>query len=363
MTTKPTNHFNTENALTYFTALTGIHFHSVLKNDGNTFHHFACCKNCRTSVISLISAYNKRASCNLFFCPFGLCHIFHYSDETEILTVSEPLYCGSPASDEYKTLSEKIRQSTSSNKCSFCVCLSPDMLFYSARLFQILLNKFDDNNYCFDFYNQLSCAVTQSDSEAVKKIIDSALEQIMDETGLDFAKTKTACIDIIFMMLNVMQHINENKSSYGTLPFYTLAQAETIGELKEVLTEFSEILIQFTFKTSAIRQNSVIEKAIELIETHYREKITQNTVANAVYLSHSYFSKLFKQVSGYTFSQYLNMVRIKKAKEMLATPFLPIDTIYRAVGFESRSYFGKIFRRLTGITPKEYRDSIVKPNK
>lgn len=363
MTKQPINGFNAENALTYFSSLTGIHFHSVLKNADHTFPHFALCKNCTTSVMDLISAYNHRASCNLFFCPSGLCHIFHYCDETKTLTVSEPLFCGSPSSDEYKVITEKIVQSSPSNKCSFVVCLTPDLLLSAARLFQILINKQNDDMVNHEFFHQLSFAVMQSETETVKNVVDKAFECIVEENGLDFLKTKTACVDLIFTMLNIIKQTGESEALNGPLPFYELAEAKTLGELKEVLIEFCEILIRFSFKTSTIRQHSVIEKAVEMIETRYTEKITQNTVANAVFLSHSYFSKLFKEVTGYTFSQYLNMVRIKKAKELLATPFLPIDAIYRSVGFESRSYFGKIFHRLTGITPKQYRDAIVNQNK
>jgi len=89
------------------------------------------------------------------------------------------------------------------------------------------------------------------------------------------------------------------------------------------------------------------------------QKINQNSVSQAVYLSSSYFSKLFKDITGYNFTEYLNQIRIQKAKELLEQDSVSIDEIPTAVGFLNRSYFGKVFRQITGITPKHYRDSFL----
>ena len=106
------------------------------------------------------------------------------------------------------------------------------------------------------------------------------------------------------------------------------------------------------------RHTELIQNACLFMSQNYQKKLSQNLVAHTVYVSPPYFSKIFKEATGCSFSQYLNRLRITKAKELLAAPLIKTEDVASMVGYESRSYFGKIFRRLTGQTPKEYRDSL-----
>ena len=83
--------------------------------------------------------------------------------------------------------------------------------------------------------------------------------------------------------------------------------------------------------------------------------VTLEDVANEVHLAPSYFSTLFKQSTGSSFREYLNMVRIEESKRLLMTTEHSISDIALATGFEDQSYFTKIFKKHTGLTPKQYR--------
>ena len=76
-----------------------------------------------------------------------------------------------------------------------------------------------------------------------------------------------------------------------------------------------------------------IRLALRYIEEHYREEISQTTVAEAVYLNPSYFSTLFKKSVGKGFSDYLTDLRIEHVKERLATTTEKIKDISTAEGF------------------------------
>lgn len=73
-------------------------------------------------------------------------------------------------------------------------------------------------------------------------------------------------------------------------------------------------------------------------------------------LSPYYFSRLFKEETGYTPHQYLVMVRINAAKYYLKSTNLSIKQITQRCGFSSQSNFCAVFRRFTGETPGVYRD-------
>ena len=78
-------------------------------------------------------------------------------------------------------------------------------------------------------------------------------------------------------------------------------------------------------------------------------------MARRVYLSPSYFSRVFRQETGETFSGYLNRLRIERSKELLRHKELRLTDIAQKVGFEDQSYFTKVFKKLEGVTPLRYR--------
>lgn len=98
-----------------------------------------------------------------------------------------------------------------------------------------------------------------------------------------------------------------------------------------------------------------IAKAIEYISDNYTKQITLAEVAEAVYLSPNYLSKLFLSVSGKNFLDYLSYVRISRAKELLFSSSLSITQVALESGFGSFSSFLRVFRRYTDKTPSEYR--------
>jgi two-component system, response regulator YesN len=99
-----------------------------------------------------------------------------------------------------------------------------------------------------------------------------------------------------------------------------------------------------------------IDSAIQFIQMNYGEALTLKEISNQVYLSTSYFSKLFKEETGMTFVEYLSFVRVQKAKGMLRLSSLPIDIIANHTGFSNQSYFSTAFKKVVGKTPSEYKE-------
>jgi len=87
------------------------------------------------------------------------------------------------------------------------------------------------------------------------------------------------------------------------------------------------------------------------------KKITLEDVAAYVYLSPSYFSKIFKEEMDVNFNAYLNYVRIEMSKKLLLDPSISMVEVSNLVGFEDQSYFSKVFKKMTGISPKKYREN------
>lgn len=98
-----------------------------------------------------------------------------------------------------------------------------------------------------------------------------------------------------------------------------------------------------------------IKKAIDYIESRYRDNINLTDVSNYLEINKSYFCSLFKEETSYTFTGFLNKIRIEKSKELLLRDDLSILDIALMVGFNSQNYYNIIFKRITNETPLEFR--------
>lgn len=98
-----------------------------------------------------------------------------------------------------------------------------------------------------------------------------------------------------------------------------------------------------------------IENVLNYVKEHYQEPLTVSGAAARVYLSPSYFSRLFKMETGVTFVEFVTTIRLDHAKELLRTTDIPIEVIAQQTGFGSGSYFATAFRRIEGQAPRDYR--------
>ena len=73
------------------------------------------------------------------------------------------------------------------------------------------------------------------------------------------------------------------------------------------------------------------------------------------HLHPNYFIRYFKEKTGYPPIEFINNLRINRAKKMLQTQNDPVQVIAYSVGFESSNYFSRLFKRKTGFSPSEYR--------
>lgn len=100
---------------------------------------------------------------------------------------------------------------------------------------------------------------------------------------------------------------------------------------------------------------ATVYAAADYISAHFQEQITLERLAEEFYVSKSYLSRSFKEVVGFGFREYVNILRIRLAQEMLEDSNLTISEISETVGFETASYFGRVFQKHLAISPSQYR--------
>jgi len=95
-------------------------------------------------------------------------------------------------------------------------------------------------------------------------------------------------------------------------------------------------------------------KTEKYISENYDKKISSKDIAEALFYSQNYFCRAFKNHFDVSFTDYLNIYRVYKAKEFLIQGKTSVAEISEKCGFESPTYFARIFKKHIGMTPSEF---------
>ncbi|MFC5653558.1 response regulator [Paenibacillus solisilvae] len=104
-------------------------------------------------------------------------------------------------------------------------------------------------------------------------------------------------------------------------------------------------------------EHHVIDQVKTILERDYDKNFELERLAEMVELNASYLSRLFKNKTNMTITDYLILIRIEKAKQLLSDhPHLKNYEVSSLVGYNDPVYFNKLFKKIVGITPKDYKE-------
>lgn len=106
----------------------------------------------------------------------------------------------------------------------------------------------------------------------------------------------------------------------------------------------------------SVNRKYVVEQMLNYFEDHYSEKISLDQIAENMYLSPFYISKIFKSETGDTPIRHLINIRLEKAKELLEGGCDgSIQEVAASVGYDDAYHFSKLFKKHFGISPSQVR--------
>ena len=130
-----------------------------------------------------------------------------------------------------------------------------------------------------------------------------------------------------------------------------LFQDITLLLFQQLLPQIHRIRLS---QSAADDQTALIDQLIIRLNQQYMEPWDIASMADFCNLSPYYFSHQFKAVAGVAPVQYLNRLRIEKAKELLLTEDLSVSEVSMLVGYKDPLYFSKAFKKATGSSPKSF---------
>ena len=152
------------------------------------------------------------------------------------------------------------------------------------------------------------------------------------------------------------------KSTLDQLSAEYLSQQPGAELVVNKLTEVVLVeLIRINFARGEQRQfvaalsDKRVGKALQLLHSDPQHAWTLDKMAENVGMSRAAFAKQFKELVGHPMFEYLTMLRIQRAKELLQETKLPLYEVAARVGYKSDLAFSKTFKKQTGTTPTRFR--------
>lgn len=177
-------------------------------------------------------------------------------------------------------------------------------------------------------------------------------------------------VEVLYKMLPDEQHLHESLYQYIT-EFSKVFQREpyAIHEFYEAMASRKYVKEKTSYILERLEQlwreknvytgkSPEIQKTLYYIQEHYSEELSLGKISEFVGLSNNYFSNLFKAEMNKNLTQYINELRISKAKTLLEKTNMKDYEVAKAVGYNNAAYFSTIFRKITKKSVSEYRMSV-----
>lgn len=167
-------------------------------------------------------------------------------------------------------------------------------------------------------------------------------------------KQRDALEDVVELLFSLTKHANCPEFAYELVIQSEIIKLLYLFHCHQI---FSYTPDDIQKRAKYVHRIAQLQKYIDL---HYAEDITVGLACELVQLDYHYFSRLFKQETGRTFIEYLNMIRLLKAEMLLSTTNYSVAYIAESVGMSNVTYFNRVFKKHYGTSPTLYRKHHVK---
>ena len=199
--------------------------------------------------------------------------------------------------------------------------------------------------------------IRAGDASSIRHLLNSYGTALTNSCSGDMGKIKNAIFELLVNVRNITTEIDCNyQNDEFSSAFSVLSAADNLETVLEFAGKRCEECATDVMQFSSTKDNPIVKKAEAYIEQRMSEDLSLEDVAEAINVSSFYLSRLFKEVKGENYINYLTDLRMKKARELLKNPRISIKEISSEVGFNDQNYFSRIFKNKFGMTPTEFRN-------
>lgn len=231
------------------------------------------------------------------------------------------------------------------------LCGKSHILSYS-----LIKDRKDDFEYPYALERQLINNLLVGNSKSCILFVDEFFGSLTgEELRIEDSEIKSSIYQLQNSILKNISGLPIPIKIDLNIDFTDLSDME---DIKKSVYVFINKICEEINKKDENEEYRLYNTVMEYFEKRYmHEDFCLNKAADDLNMNRNYLSKIIKEKTGESFSDYLNKKRIALAKEMLMVKNKTIEDIAKEVGYNYSYYFIKIFKNMEGITPGQYRNS------
>ncbi|WP_239614719.1 helix-turn-helix domain-containing protein [Cohnella mopanensis] len=212
-----------------------------------------------------------------------------------------------------------------------------------------------------DVENRLINYTKAGEVEEVQMLLQLLYRENFQQRHLPLAMQQLFFFEIISCLVKIQdQLLLQNQDDVKLLMQQLSATEDTKRTYNKAVEKFVSICAEID-KRKKSRNVKLFEDIVTYLQDNYGQaSMSLEAVADHMHISKGYLSQFFKEQMGVNLSDYLENLRMDKAKNLLASTSLPIGEIAEKVGYQSASTFSRAFKRGSGVSATSYRESAYK---
>lgn len=215
--------------------------------------------------------------------------------------------------------------------------------------------------YDFELNEKLISALKADDEDKISEALEMIFASLSYTRPDGLKYGRNLCMQLVLGIGQLLMELGAGDPELEIMEAElteALYAKETLKDLRGLIESYLATVSEHIREKRTGKVANVVERVRGYIDQNYANGgLTVADIGKAVYLSSTYVSLLFKQETGQTVGEYLTQVRVDKAKKLLRDPQYKFYDICYAIGYTDPSYFTKLFKKVTGVTPSAYRDS------
>jgi YesN/AraC family two-component response regulator len=228
----------------------------------------------------------------------------------------------------------------------------------AIRFDQLPEMMFKSHNYPIEVMHSLDTAIRTSDSEKIARLVEQIVNILEVGGNTPFYSRAVYFNAVNLLITGVSQRMGDDNRTVQEIGARIMLRSYTIAEMIDIIKSTANQLQQVLHTNQG---KSGLTDILEYIDGHINSfNLSLQSVANEFGMSASAFSKMFKEKAGLNYKEYIDSLRLSRAKDMLKNSNIQIEQIASEVGYESVTSFYRLFKKNIGIAPGEYRQAAEK---
>jgi len=203
-------------------------------------------------------------------------------------------------------------------------------------------------------------ALRRGDEAGSRRTLNELLGSVFFSSGPNFELVKFRAVELLVLLSRAVIESGNADAELLDADFRNLQRIQESADQEELADRLNVIVARFSrraFSFRAVKHSMALHKAERFIREHVLENPPLHDVAAAAGLSPAYFSTVFKEELGESFSGFMNRLKVEKAAGLLVGTEMSLADVADTCGFQDQSWFTRVFKRHMGVSPGRFRES------